>query len=235
MTTKVVALCSGGMDSVTLAYMLAQSTDELHLLSFDYGQRHSKELKYSRQCADDLGAKHHLIDLTSLGVLLKGSALSDPEVEVPEGHYAAPTMALTVVPNRNSIMLSIAVGVAVAERANYVAAGMHAGDHPVYPDCRPTFVNHFNQTMQLANEGFTVPAFTVEAPFVNMSKADIVRVGHSLDRKVDYRATWSCYKGGDIHCGRCSTCVERREAFDIAGYPDPTEYADADFWRTVTA
>jgi 7-cyano-7-deazaguanine synthase len=233
--TKVVALCSGGMDSVTMCHMLAQSVDEVHLLAFDYGQRHNKELLYSRQCADVLRAKWDLIDLTSVGRLLTGSALSDPEVAVPEGHYADKTMALTVVPNRNSIMLSIAVGIAVAEGSNYVAAAMHAGDHPVYPDCRPAFVSHFNQTMQLANEGFMAPAFTVEAPFIHMSKADIVRVGHSLDSNVDYSLTWSCYKGGDIHCGRCSTCVERREAFDIAGYPDPTEYEDVDFWRTVTA
>ena len=233
--TKAVALCSGGMDSVTMCHMLAQSVDELHLLSFDYGQRHKKELDFAEECAETLGAKWDIIDLSTVGLLLKGSALSDPEVAVPEGHYADSTMALTVVPNRNSIMLSIAVGVAVAERAGYVAAAMHAGDHPVYPDCRPTFVNMFSQTMQLANEGFLVPAFTVEAPFINMSKADIVKVGHSLDRNVDYTATWSCYKGGEIHCGRCSTCVERREAFDLAGYPDPTEYADADFWRTVTA
>jgi len=111
---------------------------------------------------------------------------------------------------------------------------MHAGDHPVYPDCRPTFVSLFSQTMQIANEGFLKPAFTVEAPFVHMTKAEIIRVGYSLDRMVDYSKTWSCYKGGDTHCGRCSTCVERAEAFNIAGHRDPTVYADGEFWRTVT-
>jgi 7-cyano-7-deazaguanine synthase len=231
--SKAVALCSGGLDSVTLCHMLAQSGNDLHILSFNYGQRHTRELEYAHKCAQDLGATLDYIDLKSVGRLLKGSALSDPEVEVPEGHYADSTMALTVVPNRNSIMLSIAVGVAVADGANFVAAAMHAGDHPVYPDCRPTFVSMFSQTMQLANEGFTKPAFNVEAPFIHMSKAEIVKLGMSLDKPVDYSRTWSCYKGGEIHCGRCSTCVERAEAFDIAGYDDPTEYANPDFWRTV--
>jgi 7-cyano-7-deazaguanine synthase len=232
--TKAVALCSGGMDSVTMCHMLRQSVDELHILSFNYGQRHKKELDFAVRCARDLGADWNEIELSHVGNLLKGSALSDPEVDVPEGHYADETMRLTVVPNRNSIMLSIAVGVAVAEKANYVAAAMHAGDHPVYPDCRPTFVSLFSQTMQIANEGFVVPAFTVEAPFIHMSKAEIVQVGFGLDRPVDYAKTWSCYRGKDIHCGRCSTCVERAEAFHLAGYVDPTTYRDPTYWRTVT-
>jgi 7-cyano-7-deazaguanine synthase len=129
-------------------------------------------------------------------------------------------MKQTVVPNRNSIMLSAAVGVAVAEKAEFVAAGMHAGDHFIYPDCRDAFVQAFNTTMRLANDGFWEGQ--VIAPFIGYSKANIVTLGDRLG--VEWRETWSCYKGLSVHCGLCGTCNERKEAFELAGVYDPTEY-----------
>ena len=219
---KAIAIVSGGMDSVTLAYLLASQGHTLHLLSFDYGQRHVKELEYARRCAADLGADHTVIDLSTLTPLLRGSALTD-DIDVPEGHYAAPNMRLTVVPNRNAIMLAIAFAAAVADGAAIVATGVHAGDHPIYPDCRPEFIEAFDRMERHATDGYAVDGLHLYAPFVNMSKADIVTLGAAL--LVPYENTWSCYKGDTAHCGVCGTCVERREAFQLAGVTDPTRYA----------
>jgi len=218
---KTVLVVSGGLDSTVLAYSYYGKYD-LHFLSFDYGQRHSKELEYAKKCATVLEAKHDIIDLTSVTKLFTGSSLTDSTVDVPEGHYADPNMALTVVPNRNAIMLSIAFGVAVAEDAEIVAAGFHAGDHPIYPDCRPEFAKSFNIMESYAVSGYGNPDLILETPFIYKTKTDIVRLG--FDMCVPFEDTWSCYKGGDRHCGRCGTCVERIEAFNLALAPDPTEY-----------
>jgi 7-cyano-7-deazaguanine synthase len=133
-------------------------------------------------------------------------------------------MKQTVVPNRNAIMLSIAWGIAVSESVGQVVAGMHAGDHPIYPDCRPEFVLALERALRLGNEGFGDAALALSVPFIHMSKADIVREGSAYRHPVPYDMTWSCYLGRDLHCGRCGTCVERREAFELAGIPDPTIY-----------
>jgi len=154
-------------------------------------------------------------------------------VLVPHGHYAAPNMAITVVPNRNAIMLSIAYGVAVAEGAELVATGVHSGDHFVYPDCRPEFIEAFGAMQKEAVKGFGDESLRLYAPFVEKSKADIVVTGDRLG--VPYADTWSCYDGGEVHRGRCSTDVERILAFKEAGIQDPTEYEDPDYWRTVEA
>jgi 7-cyano-7-deazaguanine synthase len=218
---KAVAIVSGGMDSVTLAYLLASEGFSLHLLSVNYGQRHLKELEYAKLCAERLDAEFDVVDISGIGLLLKGSALTD-DIPVPRGHYAAPNMAITVVPNRNAIMLSIAYGVAVAEGAEMVATGVHAGDHFVYPDCRPEFIEAFDEMQKKAVEGFGDESLRLYAPFVKWSKADIVAQGVRLG--VPYTDTWSCYEGGEVHCGECGTCVERREAFELAGVQDPTTY-----------
>jgi 7-cyano-7-deazaguanine synthase len=220
---KAIAIVSGGMDSVTLAYLLTSEGYDLHLLSFDYGQRHRKELEFAASCAGVLGARHNVVDLSSLTALLKGSALTDAGIAIPDGHYAHENMKITVVPNRNAMMLSIAYAVAVAEGAVVVGAGIHAGDHAIYPDCRPAFTVVFDAMQRLAVEGFGDPSLRLYTPFVDITKAGIVTIGHRLG--VDYKATWSCYKGGEVHCGTCGTCVERREAFELAGVPDPTRYA----------
>jgi 7-cyano-7-deazaguanine synthase len=222
---RTLVVCSGGLDSVTLSYKIAADQNLVHLVSFDYGQRHTKELAYARRCATRLGVPHDIIDITDIGLRLTGSALTEG-VQVPDGHYAEDTMRLTVVPNRNAIMLTIAFGVATAKQAEVVAAAFHGGDHFIYPDCRPLFVDAFATMQRLALDGFAQIAF--ETPFLQWTKADIVGEGARLS--VPFAETWSCYKGGARHCGRCGTCVERREAFHLAGVDDPTAYEDPDYW-----
>jgi 7-cyano-7-deazaguanine synthase len=224
----ILALASGGMDSSTLCYHLR---DRLGLIaSVDYGQRHDRELRSAKAIADRLDVEHVILDLRPLGALLTGSALTD-DIDVPHGHYAAENMRQTVVPNRNMIMLAAAGGVAVARGLSSVATAVHAGDHFVYPDCRPEFIESISETMRLATASFG--DVTVDAPFVNMTKADIAKLGDELN--VPWATTWTCYEGGSIHCGRCATCVERIEAFHLAAVDDPTPYDDRDYWRTVVA
>ncbi|MEU7316511.1 7-cyano-7-deazaguanine synthase QueC [Streptomyces sp. NPDC007083] len=218
-----VLIFSGGLDSAVTAYKLRHEGVTVSLLSFNYGQRHVKELAHAANLADQLGASHDIVDLTSLTRILGGSALTDPASEVPHGHYRAETMRSTVVPNRNAIMLEIAAGAAVAAGADAVAFGAHSGDHAIYPDCRPEFFTLIEASMKAGNDGHMVPDFQLVAPFLQLTKADIVREGARLG--VPFELTWSCYEGGEVHCGACGTCVERREAFAEAGVADPTVYA----------
>jgi len=235
MDTRVVAIVSGGMDSVTLAHHLAGLDHDLHLVSFDYGQRHgSRELEMAARCAVDLDADHSVIAMPDLRTLIGTSSLTSDTVDVPDGHYAEDTMRATVVPNRNMMMLSIAGAIAISEEAEFVATGNHAGDHFIYPDCRPEFIAAVSAALLIGNVGFSTPHFKgIVAPFVHMTKAEIVQVGDGL--AVPWTDTWSCYKGGDVHCGRCGTCVERQEAFALADVHDPTAYADPDFWVEAVA
>jgi 7-cyano-7-deazaguanine synthase len=219
-----IAVVSGGMDSTVLAYQSTGLFAQVDLLSVDYGQRHRRELGYAAMTARRLGCRHDVVELP-LSTMLTGSALTDASVDVPHGHYAADTMALTVVPNRNAVLISVAYAVAVARGADAVLVGVHAGDHHVYPDCRPAFVSALDEALRIGNEG--VGNVRLEAPFVNHSKTDIARLGARLG--VEWSETWSCYEGGEVHCGRCGTCVERHEAFRDAGGTDPTTYADPDF------
>ena len=222
---RTIVICSGGLDSVSLAHIIAARRELSCLVSFDYGQRHRKELDYAAACARRLGVPHQVIDMRGIGAALSGSALTD-DIDVPDGHYAEDTMKITVVPNRNAIMLSIAYGIAAATGADAVATAVHGGDHFIYPDCRPAFTTAFDRMQRAALEGYADVALLT--PFVHRSKADIVTEGARVG--TPFAETWSCYKGGAHHCGRCGTCVERREAFHLAAIPDPTEYEDADFW-----
>jgi len=226
--TQTVAIVSGGMDSVTLAYHLAEKGHSLHLLSVDYGQRHRKELDYARTAAESLGARHSIIDLSGITALIASSSLTS-EQEVPDGHYAEQTMRATVVPNRNMMMLSIATAVAISDGAQFVATGVHGGDHFIYPDCRPEFIAAAHAVALVGNVSFGQDFRGIVAPFVHRDKAWIAAEGDRLG--VPWVQTWSCYKGGEIHCGRCGTCVERAEAFHLAGVTDPTEYTDPTYWR----
>jgi 7-cyano-7-deazaguanine synthase len=217
-----VAVVSGGMDSITMLYLLVRTAQRRPLvLSFDYGQKHVKELELAGWHATNLGLPHRVVDLRSITALLGSSALVG-DADVPEGHYADETMKATVVPNRNLMMISIATAAAVNEKADLVGVGVHAGDHPVYPDCRPEFIYHVEQTLKVANEGFINPLFQLYAPFLLMGKHDIAKLGAA--HNVPYEKTWSCYKGGELHCGKCGTCVERKEAFELAEVNDPTVY-----------
>jgi 7-cyano-7-deazaguanine synthase len=221
-----VILLSGGMDSTALAATLG---GDFHAVSVDYGQRHgARELEAARAVAEHYGVPHTVVDLSSLRDILSGSALTSA-VAVPEGHYAAANMGLTVVPNRNAILLMVAVGYAQAHGCRRVLTAVHAGDHPVYPDCRPEFVQAARVAALLGTDGEVL----IEAPFVRMTKTQIALLGAL--RQAPLELSWSCYNGGEIHCGRCGTCVERAEAFHLAGLSDPTRYADPDFWQEQAA
>lgn len=227
---KTCVVCSGGLDSITLTYKVAQDENRIltRLISFDYGQRHKKELNYAKIHADKLGVPHHIIDISNVGASLTGSALTD-NIDVPDGHYAEDQMKITVVPNRNAIMLAIAYGIASANNDESVATAVHGGDHFIYPDCRPDFIESFAAMQNQALDGLS--EITLYTPYLNKSKTEIA--ADTGTYAVPVKDTWSCYKGGEIHCGRCGTCVERREAFDLAGIQDPTIYEDNTFWRTA--
>ena len=217
---KAVVLFSGGLDSTVLTYHLLRENAELKLLSIDYGQRHQRELSASTQIALSLGLPHTILKLPMLAELLGGSALTDPSISLPEGHYAEESMKATVVPNRNMILLSLAAGHAISLQFNTVAYAAHAGDHTIYPDCRPEFADALDRTLKLADWS----EITLHRPFVKWSKEDLVRRGKEL--AVPFEKTWSCYAGGEFHCGKCGTCVERKEAFELVGLLDPTEYKE---------
>lgn len=219
---KAIAIVSGGMDSITLAYRLRADGYDLHMLTFNYGQRHVKEIDSAHYFANLLGAKIDTIDISNIKPLLKGSALTDEEIAVPHGHYAEESMKQTVVPNRNAIMISMAWGVAVAESADLVALAVHSGDHHIYPDCRPAFIDSMNAALRISMEGHRTEGLHIYAPYLTVDKAAIASDGKKL--AVPYEKTWTCYEGGDIHCGQCGACVERQEAFHLAGVTDKTAY-----------
>jgi 7-cyano-7-deazaguanine synthase len=222
-----LVVCSGGLDSVTLAHRLAAEPAGLAaLVTFDYGQRHRKEIDFAARCAARLGVAHEVLDLSDVGRRLTGSALTGT-ADVPEGHYAAETMRVTVVPNRNALMLTATFALASGRGLGRVAAAVHGGDHFVYPDCRPGFVDAFQAMQDRALDG--LGRVQLEAPFLHWTKTDIAAEAGRLG--VPVAETWSCYKGGERHCGRCGTCVERREALHDAGVADQTAYADPDYWR----
>jgi 7-cyano-7-deazaguanine synthase len=230
---KSVVIYSGGMDSFTLLHHVIDEhdgdTSKVAALSFHYGQRHKKELDYAAREAQRLGVAHQIVDVGTLLPLLGGSALTS-DVAVPEGHYAAENMKLTVVPNRNMIMLAIATGYAVSIDGNAVYFGAHAGDHDIYPDCRREFVKAMNAVTEIANYRPTY----VRAPFQQLTKLTILQRGAELGlTAADYARSWTCYNGREKACGRCGSCVERLEAFRDIGWIDPLEYEDADFARAV--
>ena len=187
-------------------------------LLFDYGQRHRIELQHAQKICQFFHVDYAVADLTAVNHLIRKGSQAGDDLP-PDGHYSDETMKTTIVPNRNSIMLSIAVGHAVTLGIHDVYFAAHSGDHAIYPDCRDKFVEKFADAMYLANEWD--PVF-VWAPFVHMLKEDIVKFGNNLG--VPFQMTWSCYKGGQKHCGKCGTCTERREAFQLANIDDPTEY-----------
>lgn len=211
-------IVSGGMDSITLLYDMK---DRIALgVSFDYGSNHnSREIPFAELHCKRLGIKHITIKLDFMHQYFKSSLLDGADA-IPEGHYAADNMKSTVVPFRNGIMLAIATGIAESNELKYVMMANHCGDHTIYPDCRPEFVSAFDA----ATSAGTYVGVRVLAPYTNITKVDIARRGKELG--IDYSETWSCYKGGDKHCGKCGTCVERKEAMQGAGIIDTTEYVD---------
>lgn len=187
-------------------------------VSFDYGSNHNaREIECARKQCEMLKIEHLVIPLDFMGRYFKSSLLEGAE-SIPEGHYADDNMKSTVVPFRNGIMLSVACGLAESRGLRHVMMANHGGDHAIYPDCRPDFVRAMSDAMKYG----TYEGITIEASFTDITKSDIAKLGKELG--VDYSLTYSCYKGGEKHCGKCGTCVERREAMADAGIDDPTEY-----------
>lgn len=204
---KTILVYSGGMDSTTLLYKLLREGDEILCLSFNYGQRHKKELRAAAAICKKLEVPHKIVDITALKSLMSGSSLTS-NIKVPEGHYKDKTMRATVVPNRNMIFLSLAIAQAVSLKFDRVAIAVHAGDHAIYPDCRPEFIRKMRAVAKIAN----YEAIDIYAPFLNMTKRKIAILGQKLG--VDYSKTWTCYKGLVKPCGKCGACKEREEALD---------------------
>jgi len=216
---RSVVILSGGLDSSTLLYDWVKSGQrEVYALSVDYGQRHVRELAYARKLAEGLGVPHRVADLKALKPLFGENALTGAATEVPKTDYATANMTVTVVPNRNMILLAVAGAWAAGLHAEDIGYAAHAGDHTIYPDCRPAFAEAMDKALLLCDWN----ALHLARPYVHLSKADIVRRGAELG--VPYEKTWSCYEGGEVHCGLCATCRERKAAFLTAGVPDPTTY-----------
>jgi len=213
-----VVLFSGGMDSTALLAVEVQEKEPVVAVSINYGQRHAKEIEAAAAITAHYNVEHVVVDLSVLQDVLRSALTGD--MDVPDGHYAEQTMRQTVVPNRNMIMLSVAAGVASSRDTNRVVTAVHAGDHYIYPDCRPEFIEAVSAATRLGTATFG--DVEVEAPFVHVTKTDICRIGAAAD--APFRLSWSCYKGGSTHCGSCGTCYERREAFRDAGVMDPTVY-----------
>lgn len=213
-----IIIVSGGMDSVTLLY---DYKDRIALgISFDYGSNHNaKEIPFAKLHCERLGIKHITIPLDFMHQYFKSSLLEGADA-IPEGHYQDENMKSTVVPFRNGIMLAIAAGMAESYGLSHIMIANHGGDHAIYPDCRPEFIS----AMSNATEAGSYNGVTVLAPYTNITKGDIARRGKELG--IDYNETWSCYKGGEKHCGKCGTCVERKEALHYAGIEDTTEYEE---------
>lgn len=213
-----VIIVSGGMDSITLLY---DFKDRIALgISFDYGSNHNaREIPFAKMHCERLGIRHITISLDFIHQYFKSSLLEGAEA-IPEGHYEDENMKSTVVPFRNGIMLAIAAGIAESNGLAHVMIANHGGDHAIYPDCRPDFI----KAMSSATKAGSYNGVTVIAPYTDISKTDIALKGKELG--IDYTETWSCYKGGEKHCGKCGTCVERKEALHNAGIEDLTEYED---------
>jgi 7-cyano-7-deazaguanine synthase len=216
--SSTILIYSGGLDSTVLLYRLLFLKEDVRALSINYGQRHLKEIAAARMIAVRAGVTHKVADLSSVRQFLRGSSQTDPSVEVPHGHYTDESMKQTVVPNRNMLMLSVALAWAISEKADSITYAGHSGDRAIYPDCREEFASAFNTAALLADWH----QVRLERPFIDMTKAEIVTMGNELD--VPFGLTWSCYEGRAQHCGRCGTCVERQEAFREANVKDPTEY-----------
>ena len=211
-----IIIVSGGMDSITLLY---DKQYEISLaVTFDYGSNHNKrEIEFAKLHCSKLGIEHIIIPLQFIGSYFKSSLLEGKDA-IPNGHYEDENMKSTVVPFRNGIMLSIACGLAESRGLKKVLIANHFGDHAIYPDCRATFIESMNEAMAYG----TYNNVNIYAPYTNISKTDIARIGHKLG--IDYSLTYSCYKGGEKHCGKCGTCVERKQAFKEAGINDTTQY-----------
>ena len=200
-----------------MLHKVRQQGFEVFALSFNYGQRHAVELTVAANVCQSLGLNHKVVDISAINSMIGGSSLTS-DIDVPEGHYEEESMKATVVPNRNMILLSLAVGYAVSIESNKVFYGAHSGDHAIYPDCRPEFVHRMNDVCKIAN----YEEVEILTPYLNQSKIEILADGLAMN--LDYANTWTCYNGRERSCGKCGACQERLEAFERKGVTDPLEY-----------
>jgi len=222
--SKGVCIISGGLDSCVVAYDMKKNLNlEMEYITFDYGQKHRKEIKYAEQIAKDLESKWTLLNINYHESVMKFSSLTG-EKEVPEGYYAEENMRSTVVPNRNTIMLSMAWAYACTAKAILLGCGAHAGDHYIYPDCRPEYFYHLEQAFQLGTIGCRHDDLRLFVPLLNYEKCDVIKAGIELG--IPFEKTWTCYKGLEEPCGKCGSCDERIRAFEKCGLKDPVEYAN---------
>jgi 7-cyano-7-deazaguanine synthase len=222
---KCVVLLSGGMDSSTLLASAIKAYAQVKALTLIYGQRHIIEASAARNIALHFNVEHQVVNVSAINCLIQGSALTTPKIKVPQGHYQDESMKQTVVPARNTILLSLALGYCISQEFNVVAYAAHAGDHAIYSDCRPEFVEAMQGVFEVAHY-YPVNLWT---PFLNMDKGDIIAVGTPLG--VPYENTWTCYdpqaqpSGDFLACGKCGACQERLEGFMKNGLTDPITYA----------
>lgn len=217
--SATVVIYSGGMDSFTVLHRAIREGLTVHALSFDYGQRHRRELDTARQVCESLGIAHQVVDIRAIHGLIDNSALTNSAIDMPTGNYDANNLSATVVPNRNMILLSLAIAKAVNIGAGRVDYGAHGGDHVLYPDCRPEFVDAMNHVAGIAN----FEPVLLHAPYLKVRKEDILREGLAMG--LDYRQTWTCYEGRELACGQCGSCRERLAAFAANNCVDPLAYA----------
>ena len=221
MTKSIVVVISGGLDSSTMLWHLAdQGYNIKEAISFSYCQRHSKELEFSKKIVAEFGKEyyeisHQIVDLSNIGKLIASGSLTG-DTEVPHEIYDSENQKLTIVPNRNMIFLSIAAGRAITLKADHIGYAAHASDYSVYPDCRPEFIEKLNEALYQGNLWTPV---SLVAPFQNITKEEVVKIGTAL--KLPYELTWSCYEGNQSPCLKCGTCVERTEAFLNNNLQDP--------------
>lgn len=214
---KAVVIYSGGMDSFTLLNRVIHDGYDVYALTFNYGQKHVKEVEVASTVCKQLNVPHKILDISPINQLMQSSSLVG-SIDVPEGHYQADNMKSTMVPNRNMILLSLAIGYAVDIEASKVYYGAHSGDHVIYPDCRPEFVHAMNDVAKIAN----YEPISIETPYLNATKGEILKDGLSMN--LTYEHTWTCYNGRQKACGKCGACVERLEAFADNNATDPVEY-----------
>jgi len=216
--TKIIVVYSGGLDSFTLLNEAIRSGKDVSALSFNYGQKHNKELHFVEKFCAQESIDSKIVNVSSIKELFQGSSLTD-EIDIPKGHYEDDSMKSTVVPNRNMILISLALGYAVTKEAEEVWFGAHAGDHAIYPDCRPEFVEKMDAVARIANYS----PIAVKAPYIAMSKTEIIAIG--LNMQLDYGLTWTCYEGKELACGSCGACHERLESFAANNVIDPIKYS----------
>lgn len=212
---KVLLVLSGGLDSAVTLYNLIQREFDVEAITFDYNQRHKKEIQSAKALAKKVGIKHDIIPVPAE---FKSALTSD--IKVPYGHYQEESMKLTVVPNRNMIFLSIAAGIAISREIDNIAIGVHAGDHDIYPDCRPDTIRAIERAIQIGN--WHCQNFMIFTPYIYQTKEDIVKDG--IKYQVPFDLTWTCYEGKEKPCGKCGSCIERLEAFERNNITDPLDY-----------